>query len=335
MLCSGSSTVRAGWATDASPRLRFPPIMSRYRDRKLGRTFCFVGGEAYADATTRGQIRNAFEAASGVVSNWDVMEAVLDYTFLKLGVDGADGGVGRPIVMTEPVANLAYSRKSAYCPQDAPAYASTPYASDGPSDDRDHLRVLLGALAGLRHRLALLLPPQRRPHRPRRVVVAHVDPRHPRRRLQGPALAGHAPQLGRLAGRRVPAEAAAAQVPALPRQAQRAAGRGAGARALLRRARLRRRAARLPRLDGARGAQPRDPIPLYRAGRRREERRGARAHRREAARGRPAPAGAGGAHAPGEADQERAGARVLPRPAGQGRHRDEKGVQAAPRVQRL
>ncbi|KAI9818694.1 MAG: Nuclear actin-protein involved in chromatin remodeling [Thelocarpon impressellum] len=108
---NGSSAVRAGWSFDSSPRIQFPPIMSRYRDRKLGRTFTFVGSEAYADATTRGQIRNAFEAASGVVSNWDVMEGILDYTFLKLGVDGADGGVGRPIVMTEPAANLGYSRK--------------------------------------------------------------------------------------------------------------------------------------------------------------------------------------------------------------------------------
>ncbi|KAI9816126.1 MAG: Nuclear actin-protein involved in chromatin remodeling [Thelocarpon impressellum] len=108
---NGSSTVRAGWSSDPSPRIQLPPIMSRYRDRKLGRTFTFVGSEAYADATTRGQIRSAFEAASGIVSNWDVMEGILDYTFLKLGVDGAEGGVGRPIVMTEPVANLGYSRK--------------------------------------------------------------------------------------------------------------------------------------------------------------------------------------------------------------------------------
>ena len=104
--------LRAGWSFDSTPRLLLPPIMSRYRDRKLGRTFTFVGSEAYADATTRGQIRNAFQAGSGIVSNWDVMEGVLDYTFLKLGVDGAEGGVGRPIVMTEPVANLGYSRKS-------------------------------------------------------------------------------------------------------------------------------------------------------------------------------------------------------------------------------
>ncbi len=86
--------------------------MSRYRDRKLSKTYTFIGRDANIDATARGQQKNAFEGGSGIVSNWDVMEGLLDYLFLKLGVERADGGVGRPIVMTEPVANLGYSRRS-------------------------------------------------------------------------------------------------------------------------------------------------------------------------------------------------------------------------------
>ena len=86
--------------------------MARYRDRKLNRTCQYVGWDAYADATTRGQIRYAFEPGSSVVGNWDVMEGILDYTFLRMGIAGDDGGIGRPVVMTEPLANLGYSRKS-------------------------------------------------------------------------------------------------------------------------------------------------------------------------------------------------------------------------------
>lgn len=56
-------------------------------------------------------MRHAFEAGSGIVSNWDVMESILDYVFIKLGIDGHNGSVDMPIVMTEAVANLAYSRK--------------------------------------------------------------------------------------------------------------------------------------------------------------------------------------------------------------------------------
>ena len=108
----GASLLRAGWSFDQRPRVAFPATVARYRDRKINRTVSYVGYNAFADATTRGQIRNAFEQGSSIVGNWDVMEGLLDYTFVSLGIAAEDGGVGRPIVMTEPVANLGYSRKS-------------------------------------------------------------------------------------------------------------------------------------------------------------------------------------------------------------------------------
>ncbi|KAF2398253.1 actin-related protein, ARP5 class, partial [Trichodelitschia bisporula] len=108
---NGSSTVRAGWAFDDKPRLTLPPLMARYRDRKLNRTFMFVGNDVYADGTARGQAKNAYEPGSNIVNNWDVVEGVLDYVFIKLGIDSSNG-INRPIMMTEPVANLAYTRKT-------------------------------------------------------------------------------------------------------------------------------------------------------------------------------------------------------------------------------
>ncbi|KAJ4300394.1 Nuclear actin-protein involved in chromatin remodeling [Collariella sp. IMI 366227] len=109
---NGSSAVRAGWSFENQPRLSIPPIMSKYRDRKLGKTFSFAGQDCYADTTARGHIRNAFEAGTGIVSNWDVVEHVLDHVFIKLGMNGSEGGIDLPIVMTEAVANLPYSRKT-------------------------------------------------------------------------------------------------------------------------------------------------------------------------------------------------------------------------------
>jgi actin-related protein 5 len=85
--------------------------MAKYRDRKFNKTFSFAGFDCYADTTAKSHIRNAFEAGTGIVSNWDVMEHVLDYTFLKLGMNNAEGNIDVPIVMTEAVANLPYSRK--------------------------------------------------------------------------------------------------------------------------------------------------------------------------------------------------------------------------------
>lgn len=86
--------------------------MSRYRDRKLNKACQFIGYDAYVDATTRGQIRYAFDPGTNVVGNWDVMEGCLDYMFMKLGLDGENGGVDRPLVLTEPIANLNYPRRS-------------------------------------------------------------------------------------------------------------------------------------------------------------------------------------------------------------------------------
>ncbi len=112
ILIPGASLLRAGWAFDKSPRISYPATVARYRDRKINRTVSYVGYNAFADATTRGQIRNAFEPGTNVVGNWDVMEGLLDYAFTGLGISAQDEGVGRPILMTEPVANLGYSRKS-------------------------------------------------------------------------------------------------------------------------------------------------------------------------------------------------------------------------------
>lgn len=90
--------------------------MAKYRDRKMGKTFSFVGADCYADTAARSHIRNAFEPGTGIVANWDVMEHILDFTFIKLGLNGADGAIDVPVVLTEAVANLPYSRKSAFWP---------------------------------------------------------------------------------------------------------------------------------------------------------------------------------------------------------------------------
>ncbi|KAF1842593.1 actin-like ATPase domain-containing protein [Cucurbitaria berberidis CBS 394.84] len=109
---NGSSAVRAGWSFDSKPRLSVLPNMARYRDRKLNRTFTFVGSDVYSDGTARGQSKPVYEPGSNIVNNWDAMEGVLDYCFIKMGLDGRNGRIDRPIVMTEPIANLGYSRKT-------------------------------------------------------------------------------------------------------------------------------------------------------------------------------------------------------------------------------
>ena len=110
---TGSSHIRAGFSSSKAPLISFPPDVARFRDRKFNRTVSYVGYNAYTDATTRGQTKKVFEAGTSVVGNWDLMEVALDQIFMSLGVDnGAAGGLGRGIIMTEPVAALNYTRKS-------------------------------------------------------------------------------------------------------------------------------------------------------------------------------------------------------------------------------
>ena len=86
-------------------------MMARYTDRKLNRKLTFIGSEIYFDGTARGQAKNVYEPGSNIVNNWDVQEGLLDYIFTKLGIDSQGGDIDRPIVMTEPLANLGYTRR--------------------------------------------------------------------------------------------------------------------------------------------------------------------------------------------------------------------------------
>ncbi|KAF2225514.1 hypothetical protein BDZ85DRAFT_67449 [Elsinoe ampelina] len=107
---NGSSSIRAGYSFQSNPALSFPPLMARYMDRKLNRKLNFIGSEIYFDGTARGQAKNAYEAGAPIVNNWDVMEGCLDYIFVKLGLSQSSR-LDRRVVMTEPVANLGYSRR--------------------------------------------------------------------------------------------------------------------------------------------------------------------------------------------------------------------------------
>ena len=49
---------------------------------------------------------------TSIITNWDAMEGLLDHAFSALGIDSSDGRVDRPVLMTEAIANLSYSRSS-------------------------------------------------------------------------------------------------------------------------------------------------------------------------------------------------------------------------------
>ncbi|KAK5814911.1 chromatin remodeling complex subunit [Linnemannia elongata] len=103
---NGSWQCRAGWATEDRPRLVFDNQMAKFRDRKANTSNQYIGNDVYADVLARSNARSAFDGP--VMCNPEIMEAVLDYIFIKLGID-ADR-IAHPLVMTEPVCVPHYNR---------------------------------------------------------------------------------------------------------------------------------------------------------------------------------------------------------------------------------
>lgn len=108
VLCvdNGATTLRAGWNLEPDPRLAIDSLASKYRDRKFNRSVLLAGAEVYVDATSRAHVRAPHEG--DVVTSPDVMENILDYVLLKLGVDSER--LQNPVAMTEALCNPVYSR---------------------------------------------------------------------------------------------------------------------------------------------------------------------------------------------------------------------------------
>lgn len=64
-----------------------------------------IVGDPLLETETRVKIRSPFE--KNCVTNLDLMENVLDYSFSKLGIENQ---VNHPVLITEPVCNPNYCR---------------------------------------------------------------------------------------------------------------------------------------------------------------------------------------------------------------------------------
>jgi len=99
----GSYLVRAGYAVEKEPRLRYPPYAARFRDGpgKSGNPVNSIGYDALS-STSRSAARSAFEGPLAI-SPWN-LERLLDGTLSRLGL-GEERVISHPFLMTEPVCN--------------------------------------------------------------------------------------------------------------------------------------------------------------------------------------------------------------------------------------
>lgn len=105
----GSSSARVGYATKPESMHDFPTIVSKYRDRKINHTYTLIGNDACLDPLAFAQSKSPFDGP--LISNWDIYEHILDYSFAKLRV-GSQGMVDNPIVMSEILGVPPVQRKT-------------------------------------------------------------------------------------------------------------------------------------------------------------------------------------------------------------------------------
>uniref|UniRef100_A0A7S1EUS8 Actin-related protein 5 n=1 Tax=Timspurckia oligopyrenoides TaxID=708627 RepID=A0A7S1EUS8_9RHOD len=119
----GSFEVRAGFSNESNPRLYFPPVVSRGRDRKERRKSStksksasendeflnyyankrnYIGYQALS-SHARSAARSVFE--SDVFVNTYLLERMLDETLIKLGLSNEEQ-IFHPVLVTETLCNL-------------------------------------------------------------------------------------------------------------------------------------------------------------------------------------------------------------------------------------
>ncbi|KAH3680013.1 hypothetical protein WICPIJ_008446, partial [Wickerhamomyces pijperi] len=106
----GTSQIRAGYADGAfsKPSLVFPTILTKWRDRKISKTFTFIGNDVHLDSSIRTQAKSPFDGP--YIANWEYVEQIMDYTFKHLGV-ASSGRIENPIVMSEKAGASLLQRK--------------------------------------------------------------------------------------------------------------------------------------------------------------------------------------------------------------------------------
>lgn len=108
----GCSSFKIGLTNSPEPHNIFPSVAARYRDRKALKTLTLAGKDVYRDSLVRSSIKTPFDGP--LVTNWDYMEVLLDYSLAHLGVVGDNGRLNNPLILTEPVGVPFSQRKNMY-----------------------------------------------------------------------------------------------------------------------------------------------------------------------------------------------------------------------------
>lgn len=108
----GGANTRVGLTNSPTPNNVFPTVVSRYRDRKAQKSLTLVGNDVYRDQTTKYNAKSPYDGP--LVTNWEYIECILDYSLEHLGAYGSNWLLENPVIMTESVATPVLQRRALY-----------------------------------------------------------------------------------------------------------------------------------------------------------------------------------------------------------------------------
>ena len=107
---NGSYNCRAGWANSCKPSLDFKNVIAKNRGNRKEKDWDLQIANDIPDIeAVRWLLRTPHDF--NVVVNYSIQEILFDYAFKRLGIN-SDGCISHPLLITEPIANPAYSRKN-------------------------------------------------------------------------------------------------------------------------------------------------------------------------------------------------------------------------------
>ncbi|KAG8886921.1 Nuclear actin-protein involved in chromatin remodeling [Tulasnella sp. 332] len=104
---NGSTSFRYGWATSPEPSVA-PNLVAKYRDKRNNQPFLLFGDAVDIDPQARAVAKSPWEGDH--LNSFEALEAAFDFAFLDLGINTPT--VDHPIIMTERLSTLSYSRST-------------------------------------------------------------------------------------------------------------------------------------------------------------------------------------------------------------------------------
>ncbi|KAG8880507.1 Nuclear actin-protein involved in chromatin remodeling [Tulasnella sp. 331] len=104
---NGSTSFRYGWATSPEPSVA-PNLVAKYRDKRNNQPFLLFGDAVDIDPQARAVAKSPWEGDH--LNSFEALEAAFDFAFIDLGINTPT--VDHPIIMTERLSTLSYSRST-------------------------------------------------------------------------------------------------------------------------------------------------------------------------------------------------------------------------------